>query len=253
MRKFYQWGSALLAILFFQVCFAAASNNDINFIRESLKQHLPQLTIENIAPSPVKGVYQVTADSAVIYMSNDGRYAFSGDIIDLADGQNNLTESARKKARVASLKTLGEEDMVIFSPKDPKYTIIVFTDVDCGYCRKLQADMEEINAKGIAIRYLAFPRSGPNTPAFDKMVRVWCSKDKNKALLLANQDKSFDGKECGKDTIMRQFELGIRMGVNGTPTLIFEDGTLVPGYMPPDKLLEAAKEIREKMQKKQSA
>lgn len=252
MRNF-QWGLALLAILFFQACFATSSNDDTSTIRESLKQHLPQLVIENIAPSPVKGVYQVTADSAVIYMSNDGRYALSGDMIDLANGQNNLTESARKKARVASLKTLGEENMVIFSPKDPQYTITVFTDIDCGYCRKLQADMEEINAKGIAIRYLAFPRSGPNTPAFDKMVRIWCSKDKNKALLLANQDKSFDGQLCNKDTILRQFELGMRMGVNGTPTLIFEDGTLVPGYMPPNKLLEAAKEIREQMQGKKSA
>lgn len=253
MRKF-RWGSTVLAILFSQVCFAASTaNDDTTSIRESLKQHLPQLTIDNITPSPVKGLYQVTADSAIIYMSNDGRYAFSGDIIDLANGQDNVTESARKKARVASLKALKEEEMVIFSPKNPEYTITVFTDIDCGYCRKLQADMESINAKGIAIRYLAFPRSGPNTPAFDKMVRIWCSSDKNKALLLANQDKSFDGKLCNKDTIMRQFELGMRMGVSGTPTLIFEDGTLVPGYMPPDKLLEAAKQIRERAQGKKSA
>jgi thiol:disulfide interchange protein DsbC len=243
MRKIIQWGSAVLAILFFHQGFAAGS--DETAIRDSLKQHLPKVIIDNISTTPIQGVYQVSAGANVLYMSKDGRYALSGDMIDLADGRSNITENARKKARVAAIKALGESNMVVFSPKDPKYTVIVFTDVDCSYCRKLQADMEAINAKGIAIRYLAFPRSGPNTPGFDKMVRVWCSKDKNKALSLASLDKSFEGKDCSKDTVMREFELGLKLGINGTPTLIFEDGTLVPGYMTPDQLLETAKQIRE--------
>lgn len=244
MRKLIQWGSAMLTILFFHQSFAAGSSDETT-IRDSLKHSFPKVAIESIASTPIQGLYEVKAGSDVLYVSKDGRYMLSGDMIDLADGRSNLTENARKKARVAAIKALGENNMVIFSPKNPQYTVVVFTDVDCTYCRKLQADMQAINEKGIAIRYLAFPRSGPNTPGFDKMVRVWCSKDKNKALSLASLDQSFDSKDCGKETVMREFELGLKLGINGTPTLIFEDGTMVPGYMTPDQLLEMAKQIRE--------
>ena len=226
--------------------------DDTGAIRASLKKHLPELTVEEVVPSPVNGIYQVSAGTTVLYVSKDGRYAFSGDIIDLDNGQSNLTENARKKARLAGLKALGEDNMVIYSPKDPKYTITVFTDVDCGYCRKLQADIPELNAKGIAIRYLAFPRTGPHSPTFEKMVKIWCSKDKKQSMTLAQEDKAFEGKDCGGETIMKEFEYGMRIGVTGTPTLIFEDGTLFPGYLPPDKLLEAAKQIHEQAQPKSS-
>lgn len=264
MRTRFKWLVAVCSLVFFHSCWAASASaaaapsgpaaaiDETSKIRTSLKQHLPDLTIEEITISPISGLYQISAGPTVLYMSQDGRFAFSGDIIDLSANQKNLTEAARKKARLAGLKALGEENMVIFSPKNPQYVVNVFTDVDCGYCRKLQSEMADINAKGIAIRYLAFPRTGPNTPTFDKMVKIWCSKDKTKAMSLAQEDKAFDGTACGNNTVLREFEYGMRIGVAGTPTMIFEDGTLFPGYLPPDKLLEAVKQIREQSKAKQA-
>lgn len=236
--------SALLSV---QLVFAQTNSEDgPDKIRQVLKQQFPDLTIDEVSPSPVKGLYQVAAGSTVIYITGDGHYAFNGDIIDLAHSQSNLTEDFRKQARLKGLKSLGQENMIIFSPKNPKYTVSVFTDVDCGYCRKMQSEMAKINSLGIAIRYLAFPRSGPNTPTFEKMVSIWCSKDKNRAISLAQQDKPIETTMCPNNNVMKEFQFGISIGVAGTPTLIFEDGTLVPGYLPPDKLLEVAEQLSKK-------
>lgn len=247
MRKLFQQGLVVCSLVFCHVLFAtpSLSQDETAKIRESMKEHLPELKIEEITASPLNGLYQIMSGPTILYMSKDGRYVFSGDIIDLTNDQNNITETARKKARLDGLKTLGEENMIVFSPKDPKYKVTIFTDVDCGYCRKLQTDMAEINAKGIAVRYLAFPRSGPKSPTFEKMVKIWCAKDKQQALSLAQQDKSFDSVACTTNNVQKEFEYGVRIGVAGTPTIIFEDGTLFPGYLPPEKLLEAVKQIRE--------
>lgn len=254
MQRVFQIGLIICSLGGFQISYAqAAPTSDIEQLRTSLKQSFPELTIDNVTTSPVNDLYQVTAGAAIIYVTKDGRYAFSGDIIDLKDGQKNLTEKARKKARIEGIKTIGTENMIVFSPKDPKYTITVFTDIDCGYCHKLQSEIPEINAKGIAVRYLAFPRTGPNTPTFNKMVKIWCAKDKTKAIADPNQnlDKFPTVPGCSEQTIMRQMQLGLMMGINGTPTIVFEDGTLLPGYLPPDKLLEAVKGIQAQMKKDQ--
>lgn len=223
---------------------SAATSDDTASIKSSLKETLPDLTIEDVAQSPINGLYQVTAGATILYVTKDGRYAVSGDIIDLKNGQKNITEDARKSARLAGLKAIGEENMVIFAPKNPKYTVTVFTDVDCAYCRKLQDEIPKLNAKGIAVRYLAFPRTGPNSPTFEKMVKIWCAKDKQKAFAEETKDKSSEGKKCSDQSVMKEFQFGLSVGVNGTPTMIFEDGTIFPGYLPADKLLEVVQQIR---------
>ncbi|MBS0286083.1 MAG: DsbC family protein [Proteobacteria bacterium] len=237
---------SLFALVSFQFAHANTADQDASKIRDTLKQHFSEITLDKIEPSPVKGVYQVSSGANILYVTADARYAFSGDLIDLHHAQNNLTEDARKTARLNSLKNLGQENMIIFSPKNPKYTVTVFTDVDCGYCRKMQSEMGKINNLGIAVRYLAFPRSGPDTPTFNKMVSVWCAKDKNKALAAAKSDGSVDDITCPNNSVLKDLELGMQLGVSGTPTIIFEDGTMIPGYLPPDKLLEVAKQLKKK-------
>jgi len=239
-----------LAILFFALLgftvMGNAKEDDPTKIRQVLKADFPQLTIEEITPSPVKGLYQVTANGNVLYVTSDAHYALSGDMIDLEHAQANLTEDYRKKMRLKGLKALGSDNMIIFSPLKPKYTVTVFTDVDCGYCRKLQSDIGKLNSLGIAIRYLAFPRGGPNTPTYNKMVSIWCAKDKKQALALATLDKTVENNICANNTVSREFQYGVSIGVTGTPTLIFEDGTLVPGYLPPEKMLEVAEQLAKK-------
>ncbi|MGD9592085.1 MAG: DsbC family protein [Candidatus Berkiella sp.] len=224
----------------------ANQEQEANNIRNTLKQHFSELTLDAVEPSPVKGLYQVSSGANILYVTSDARYAFSGDLIDLHHAQANITEDARKKARLKGLKSLSQENMIIFSPKNPKYTVTVFTDVDCGYCRKMQSEMDKINELGIAVRYLAFPRSGPDTPTFKKMVSVWCAKDRNKALSAAKSGGNVEEISCSDERVIKDLELGVQMGIAGTPTLIFEDGTMVPGYLPPDKLLEVAKQLQKK-------
>lgn len=238
--------AALLSLVSLKPSFAETPAASESKIRAVLKEHFPDLTVDQIRKTPITALYEVTAGSTIVYMSEDGRYAMNGDIIDLQQAQTNLTESYRKETRVKALKALSKDNMILFSPPNPKYTITVFTDVDCGYCRKMQAEMAKINSLGIAVRYLAFPRSGPGTATFEKMISIWCAKDKKATMTLASQDKSIPKSTCSNDAVMNEFKLGMSMGVQGTPTLIFEDGTLVPGYMSPEKLLEAAQELSAK-------
>jgi thiol:disulfide interchange protein DsbC len=242
MRTLTHFMLFLFTLVSFQLSFAKSTDEEAN-IRQVLKNNFADLVVDEVKASPVKGIYQVSAGPTIIYVTGDAHYAFSGDIIDLQNAQTNLTEDARKQARLAGLKALGEENMIIFSPKNPKYTVTVFTDVDCGYCRKMQNEMSKINELGIAVRYLAFPRSGPNTPTYDKMVSVWCAKDKKGALAAAKANKPVAENICPNNSVMKDFQYGMQVGVNGTPTLIFEDGTMVPGYLPPEKLLEAAEQL----------
>lgn len=213
-------------------------------IRASLTKQLPNIKIDEITESPITDIYQVSAGPNIVYVTKDGRYVMTGDIIDLKEKQTNITENVRKSARLKGLNNIKAEDTIIFAPKDPKHTITVFTDVDCGYCRKLHSDIKKINDLGISVRYLAFPRSGPNSPTFEKMAKIWCAKDKKQALTDAKQDKDVAGKVCENNPVQSEFEYGMQIGVSGTPTLVFEDGTMIPGYLPPDKILELAKQLK---------
>ena len=223
---------------------STTKSDDHAQIRAHLSKSFPTLVVDSITPSPLPGLFQVMAGGSVIYISADGRYAVSGDIIDLNNQQENITDGVRKEARLSGLKTISENQMIIYPAKDPKYTINVFTDVDCGYCRKMQAEIGKINDLGITVRYLPFPRSGPQSTTAEKMVKIWCAKDKKIAMTMASQDQSFDGKSCTDHEILKAFQYGLMIGVNGTPSILFEDGTLVPGYLPPEKIKEVAEQIR---------
>lgn len=218
-------------------------------IEENLKKNFPQLTIEEISASPISGLFQVMASGNIIYATQDGRYIIAGDLFDLKEGQNNLSEGARKTSRLKSLKAIEEENMLTFAAKKPEYVVTVFTDVDCGYCRKLHADMSKLNDLGITVRYLAFPRAGESSATAEKMSKIWCAKNKQQAFNDASNDKAVEGSVCPSRSIARGYELGQAMGINGTPTLVFEDGTIFPGYLPPEKLLEAVKQIHTQAKK----
>lgn len=227
-----------------------AFTQDNKKIEEKLKKNFPQITIEEITPSPIPGLSQVLANGNILYATADGRYIIAGDLIDLQTGQNNLSETARKKSRLNSLKSATEDNMIVFAAKKPEYAVTVFTDVDCGYCRKFHSDVAKINELGISVRYLAFPRAGENSPTAEKMSKIWCAKNKQQAFDDASADKAVEGNVCNDKSIAKGYELGTAMGINGTPTMVFEDGTLFPGYLPPEKLLEAVKQIHAQAAKK---
>jgi thiol:disulfide interchange protein DsbC len=209
--------------------------------RAALAKKLEGLQIEDVRISPVSGVYEITRDSNVSYVSSDGRYAIVGDMIDL-DSDANLSENRRRGIRQRILETVPESEMLVFSPKDPKYTITVFTDIDCGYCRKLHTQMAEYNRLGIRVRYLFFPRSGPDTESWHKAEAVWCASNRNDALTKAKNGESLPDKKCGAERIVaRDFELGQKVGVDGTPSIFLSTGEMLPGYAPPSKLVQYLK------------
>jgi thiol:disulfide interchange protein DsbC len=212
---------------------AAAAKGDN---RAAIAKKLDGLKVEDVRISPVTGVYEITRDSNVSYVSSDGRYAIVGDMIDL-DSDANLSENRRRTIRQRMLDTVPESEMLVFSPKDPKYTITVFTDVDCGYCRKLHSQIAEYNRLGIRVRYLFYPRSGPDTESWHKAEAVWCSSNRNEALTKAKQGVAIQAKDCGANSIVaRDYELGQKLAVEGTPAIFLSTGEMLPGYAPPGQL-----------------
>jgi thiol:disulfide interchange protein DsbC len=200
--------------------------------------------LEDLKPSQISGIYQFVQGADVSYLTADGKYFLDGNVYDMAT-RDNLTEAIRSRARVAMINAVPESQMVIFSPKNPLYTITVFTDVDCQYCRKLHSEIAEINKLGIRVRYLFFPRTGPNTESWRKAEVVWCSADRNEALTRAKAGAELDmNKNCGTTPVAREYALGQSIGVRGTPAIVTDGGDFINGYMPPRELLQALKQLQ---------
>ncbi len=213
--------------------------------RPALLKLLPAGTkLEDLKPSPIPGIYQFTQGAEVSYLTADGKYFLDGNVYDMAT-RANLTEAIRARARAAMIDAVPESQMVIFSPKNPIYTVTVFTDVDCQYCRKLHSEIAEINKLGIRVRYLFFPRTGPNTESWRKAEVVWCSADRNEAFTRAKAGAELDmNKTCGATPVAREYALGQSIGVRGTPAIVTDGGDFINGYMPPRELLKTLKQLQ---------
>ncbi len=210
--------------------------SDASDIKAKLTEMMPGIAIESIEPLDNTGLYEAVINGEIIYFSKDARYVFQGDVIGLEKRQN-ITELKRGTLRQQALVSVDEADMIIYNPKKTKHTITVFTDIDCGYCRKLHQQMAEYNALGIRIRYMAFPRTGVDSESFLKAEDVWCAKDRKQALTDAKNGKEVTSESC-KAPIQAQYDLGRRLGVTGTPALFLESGEMLPGYIPPKRLKE---------------
>lgn len=242
--KFWIFGAAL-GMIAGQA--AGAGDADAN-IRDRLKELLPNYEITSIHETPVPGVYEVLLGTDLVYISADGRYMLQGRLVDLKD-RSDLTETSPRLAeakrrqsqdRAQRLSKLDEDDMIIFGPDDPQYTVTVFTDVDCGYCRKLHREMDGYEKEGIRVRYLFFPRAGKGSQSYEKSVSVWCSDDRQQAMTDAKAGQTPPKKTCD-NPVLDQMKLGEEFGISGTPAIVLDNGELVPGYMPPKRLLATIK------------
>jgi thiol:disulfide interchange protein DsbC len=213
--------------------------------RAALLKRLPAGSkVEDLRPSPIPGVYELVQGADISYLTADGKYFFDGNLYDM-DSRENLTEAVRARARLAMISAVPESQMVIFSPKNPLYTITVFSDVDCAYCRKLHSEIAELNRLGVRVRYLFFPRTGPNTNSWKKAEVVWCSPDRNEALTRAKSGAQLDmTKTCDATPVARDYALGQSIGVRGTPAIVTERGDYIAGYMPPRDLVQQIKDLQ---------
>ncbi len=216
-----------------------ASETIDEVIKKRLSSVFPDMPIHQVKPSAVPGLYEVIAEGKVFYMDQSGRFMLHGQIIDLVD-RRNLTEERQTTLRADLLAGLDEKSLLVYSPEKTAYQVNVFTDIDCGYCRKLHAQRDEYNELGIEIRYLFFPRSGVNSPSGEKAVSVWCSKDRHAAMTQAKEGEVLNVASCD-NPVQEHFQLGKQFGVRGTPALLLSNGEMLPGYIEPEKLLEILK------------
>ncbi len=219
---------------------AYGADEAVGRLTAKLKELFPDLNVTRVTAAPVPGMYEALVGTDVIYLTADGRYLIQGDLLDLT-ARRNVTEQQRAALRVEKLKQVPLADMIEFAPASPKHTVYVFTDIECGYCRRLHREMPEINKRGIAVRYLAFPRAGIGSAAFAQMEAVWCAADRRQSLTDAKAGKQVAQKNCA-NPVRDQYALGEMLGVHGTPAIYTTDGKALPGYMPPDVLLNALEE-----------
>ncbi len=217
---------------------AGAAETDTNAaIKQSLARVLPGVTPDQIKPSPMQGVAEVLVGPRVFYISDDGRYLLQGSLIDL-ETRKDISEERRKDLRLDAIGKVGVDNMIVFPAEKERHTITVFTDIDCGYCRKLHKEIDQFNAEGITVRYLMFPRAGIDSPSYDKAVSVWCADDRRAALTQAKAGGEVTPRKCD-NPVKDQYELGSVLGVTGTPALILDNGELLPGYVPAKRLAQA--------------
>jgi thiol:disulfide interchange protein DsbC len=202
--------------------------------RDAIRALNSQVRIDRIGPAPVPGFREVVVGGQVVYVTDDGRYLMQGTLIDVASKES-MGEAAMAALRRELLATVPDQDKIVFAPAAPDHTVTVFTDVECGYCRRFHESIAEYNRQGIAVEYLAFPRMGPGSEDFEKMISVWCAADRRRALTDAKADRPVPDKDC-KNPVAMHYSLGQRAGLTGTPMILGEDGRQLGGYVPPDEL-----------------
>ena len=227
--------AALLTCFLIGSAYAEAKQNqDFDAVEAKIRALVPNAKTIAVSETPIEGLLQVQINSDIVYVTANGQYLLQGQIMDM-ETRANITDQAKSGIRLGLLNGLNMDEQITFAPENPKYELLVFTDIDCGYCRKLHSQIKEYNEEGIAIHYMAFPRAGVGSDSYDKFVSVWCADDQKTALTLAKNGTDPAPLKC-PNPIADQYELGREVGVTGTPALVTADGTLIPGYMPPEQL-----------------
>lgn len=236
MRKHYlsAIANSVLVLVLTALLAVAHADEALERIQAALSPLVADLKADQITPTPVPDLYEVALGTHLVYVTGDGRYLLQGKILDLQTRER-ITENREQQLKHAVLQGLDEKDMIVYGDEDLPHTVTVFTDIDCGYCRKLHDQIGEYNKEGIRIRYLAYPRAGPGSPSERAAMAVWCSDDPREAMTKAKGGQSVPYRECD-NPVREQYKLGQDFGISGTPALLLEDGDLVPGYVPPKRL-----------------
>lgn len=215
----------------------AGDTAEIASVRAQLAKAMPDVVLDAIRPSAVPGLFEIQRGSLYGYVTADGKFLISGDLVNLQTGEE-LTENSRKTARLADLAKLGDQ-YIEFDPPNgkPDHVVTVFTDTDCGYCRKLHSEIGTYTALGIGIRYVFYPRSGPGSPSFLQAEAVWCSADRKAAFTSAKLGEQITAAAC-QNPVQKDWELGQKFGLRGTPMLVLPDGEVINGYVPADRLAQ---------------
>ncbi|MCB5162668.1 thioredoxin fold domain-containing protein [Marinomonas algarum] len=208
---------------------------DQSAVISAVETALPQYEIDSATLHQGSGLYVVALkEGPTIHVTQDGQYFIAGDLYRM---DNTRLENETEKAKLAKVNAVPESEMITYKATNEKAHITVFTDIDCGYCRKLHEEVPELNAAGVTVRYLAYPRAGIGSESYQKMVSVWCSADPQASLTQSKEGLDVPENTC-VNPIADQYKLGNEVGVRGTPTIVLENGSRLPGYLPADALLK---------------
>ena len=219
-----------LAIFAFNVVHADAT-------KEVIASKLPNVDVSQIEKSPVESIYSVDLGERYAYVTDDGKYLFIGELLDMETGLN-YTRMALGKKRIDTLHAIPEKNYITFPAKDKKHSITVFTDIDCTWCRRMHAEIDDLNNLGIEVKYLLRPRSGQQSNSWKKADAVSCSKNKQKNLTRSKQGMDITMKTCEGSPVMENVTIAQNLGFMGTPVVLSENGTQLGGYVEASKLLE---------------
>ena len=217
---------------------------DVEALKAKINSSLG-LTVVKVEKTPVPGIALLITNQGLFYASYNGDYFIQGKVYSLGNEVKDLAEESLAKMRLEGIEKF-KDDMIVYKAENEKYVVTVFTDITCGYCRKMHKQMADYNARGITFRYLAYPRSGIKdrtgnlSQGFKDLRSVWCSEDTAKALTDAKSGSGIAYRIC-EAPIEAQFNFGRQIGVNGTPAIILSNGMMIPGYQPPAQLEELLK------------
>lgn len=220
---------------------SAQDEDSFSEVRQRLEAGLSAMvgspiSIDRVEETPSNDLIEVAiTDGPVLYATRDGRFLLlNGDLLAVSETSvSNWTEQRRTKERVELISAVDIDDMIVFSPTEPaKGYINVFTDITCGYCRKLHLEMDDLNRRGVEVRYLAFPRGGLESDGARKLATAWCSRNRESTLTSLKAGVEMPINDCAGNPIAEHYALGNRLGVRGTPAIVTSDGQLIPGYRP---------------------
>jgi len=211
-------------------------------LRKNLAERLPQLpNIDEISKTPVSGLYEIRVNGTEIYYTDaEGNYLIQGSLIDVRQ-RRNLTEERVEKLTAINFDSLPLKDAFTVVRGNGKRKLAVFADPNCGYCKRIERDLENVN--NVTIHTFIIPVLGSNSE--EKSRNIWCAKDKVKVWqdwMLRNQ--SPPAANCDSSVITRNKDLGRKHNITGTPTLIFADGSRVPGALNAQQIEKRLSEIR---------
>ena len=210
----------------------------VKSLQANLKASGIEETILSAVPTDMTGIYWVTAEGLPSFFTDKaGKHIIQGQIIAVgAEAPVDISAALLASTAQEALKAVDKKDMVIYPAKGAtKAVVYAFTDADCGYCRKLHEEMDDINTRGIEVRYLAWPRSQESVP---KMEAIWCSQDRKAAMNQGKAGADVQAPSCA-NPVPEQMALGAKLGVRGTPAIFTEAGQQVGGYLPAAQLAEA--------------
>jgi thiol:disulfide interchange protein DsbC len=205
---------------------------------DDVEQRLEKLLGEQadwvLASTPIDGLVQVTLGTQVFFVTEDGQFLIEGKLVNL-DTRDDLSELAKRDIRVQLLEGFDRSTLISYGPEDAEFELLVFTDTDCGYCRRLHGMIEDYNELGIKVSYAAYPRAGIGSSTYSDLVSVWCSSQPEHAMDRAQAGQSIQPRQCDAP-VGAHYELGRQLGLGGTPTVIMPSGEMILGIVQPADL-----------------